>query len=93
MNAEAVVAIVFVVMFFVGIVVGIIVVIALSAVRRDQRDQRDTLAELARQDKFADIDDTECNCGASGIPGRWEGVIPDGGPHWPVMPEEASNGE
>ena len=90
MDALAVVAIVFAVMFIIGILVGIITVIALSAVRRDRRD---ALTELARQDEFADIDDPESNYGASGVPGHWDGVIPDDAPHWPGTLDDASKGE
>jgi hypothetical protein len=65
-------------------------VIALSAIRRERRA---TLMGLDSQDELEDIDAREGNYGASGIPGHWDGVIPNDGPHWPGTLDDASKGE
>jgi hypothetical protein len=97
MSAAAVVAIVFVVIFIIGITVGYIVVIALSAIRADRKAVREATGEsrVAGRPKFPGIlndpaaldepDDEETgrNSGVSGIPGHWDSVPSDDRPRWP----------
>jgi hypothetical protein len=78
MSPGAVVAIIFVVIFIIGIGVGVIAVIALSALRAERNDELTTgdPAELSR--------------GATGVPGHWDGMNSDDDrSRWPG---EASNG-
>jgi hypothetical protein len=68
MNPAAVVAIVFALMFFIGITVGFVIVIAMSVIRgpRPPRGASD------------EDEDDDNQPAVSGIPGRW-----DAGPSWP----------
>jgi hypothetical protein len=69
MSADAIVAIVFAVMFIGGIAVGFITVIAISAVRADQR------AELAGPDGVDCMGEgSEQGHCVFGIPGHWDGA-------------------
>jgi hypothetical protein len=68
MSADAIVAIVFAIMFIGGIVVGFITVIAISAVRADQR------AELMDRDGTREGASAEQDHCVFGLPGRWDGA-------------------
>jgi hypothetical protein len=94
MSAAAVVAIVFVIIFIIGITVGYIVVIALSALRADRKAVQGEPGST-RRPRFpgilndpavreeSDDEDTDRNPGASGIPGHWDSVTSDDRPRWP----------
>ena len=77
MNPAAVVAIVFALMFLIGITVGFIIVIAMSALRGPRPGVRLPRggADRTTDDEETDDDDQPA---VSGIPGRW-----DAGPSWP----------
>jgi hypothetical protein len=77
MSPGAVVAIVFVVIFIIGVGVGVIAVIALSALRAERNTN-----STAR-------DPAELSRGATGVPGHWDGMISDDRSPWPG---DASNG-
>lgn len=97
MSADAVVAIIFVVIFIIGVTVGYIVVIALSAVRADRKAVQGPPGEpgSTRRPRFPGIlndpavldepddENPERNSGASGIPGHWDSVTSDDRPRWP----------
>jgi hypothetical protein len=71
MSGGAVVAIVVVLFFAIGVTVGVIAMIALSTVRRERGlgEPGDETAGIAT--------------GASGIPGHWEGGLADEPASWP----------
>jgi len=77
MSPGAVVAIVFVVIFIIGVGVGVIAVIALSALRAE------------RNDELTSSDPADLGRGATGVPGHWDGMISDDRSPWPG---DASNG-
>jgi hypothetical protein len=79
MSAVAVVAIVFVIIFIIGVTVGYIVVIALSALRADRKAVQGGPAVLDEPED----EDTDRNSGASGIPGHWDSVTSEDRPRWP----------
>jgi hypothetical protein len=69
MDPAEVVAIVFALMFLIGIVVGVIIVIAMSVLRGPRPPQGGA---------SEDDDDDDNQPAVFGIPGRW-----DAGPSWP----------
>ncbi len=74
MSGGAVVAIVVMLFFVIGITVGFITVVALSALRREQRGQRRLISPRYGPDVLDepgnDIDDQDP--GVSGVPGHWD---------------------
>jgi hypothetical protein len=65
------VAVLWLLVFIIGVVVGIIAIIALGTMRKDQPDPEHDLWP-------------ERDHGASGIPGHWDGgLLTDERPHWP----------
>jgi hypothetical protein len=78
-SAAAVVAVVFVIIFIIGVTVGYIVVIALSALRADRKAVQGGPKVLDEPDD----DETDRNSGGSGIPGHWDSVTSDDRPRWP----------
>ena len=88
MSAELIAAVLFIIIFGIGVTVGFISVIALSSVRADKRpEQRGPrrpreIRETREPGELADPGDDEVT-GASGTPGHWDGTITDDGPRWP----------
>lgn len=74
MSGDEVVAIVWLIVFAIGVVVGVIVIIALSALRDDRKNRSEP----------EDPDDMwpERDHAISGIPGHWD----DTRPYWPNQP-------
>jgi hypothetical protein len=72
MRAEAIVAVIWLLVFVIGVVVGVIAIIALSTIRKDGNDRHGPDPE---DDRWPERDH-----GVSGIPGRWEGGER---PRWP----------
>jgi len=94
MSPGVVVAVIVGVFFVIGVTVGIIAVIALSTVRRDRaglaaQEHREALIRLSGPGQPAGPPEEpdDYDTGASGVPGHWDGVVPDGSaadrPHWP----------
>jgi len=81
MSPGAVVAIVFVVIFIIGVGVGVIAVIALSALRAERNT-----SSKAR-------DPAELSRGATGVPGHWDGMNSDDRPRWPGDTSNGFSGE
>jgi hypothetical protein len=77
MNPAAVVAIVFALMFLIGITVGFIIVIAMSVIRGPRPGAKPPRSGANRTTDDEDADDDD-QPAVSGIPGRW-----DAGPSWP----------
>ncbi len=80
MSPGTVVALIFLVIFIIGVAVGVISVIALSALREDRR--RAVLRDVRGQAELPGSDDDDIT-GPSGVPGHWDDVISGDRPRWP----------
>lgn len=83
MSAEVVVAVVFVIIFVIGVTVGFISVIALSSVRADKRTELRKPRGPRGPVELEDPGEDEVT-GVSGTPGHWDGATSEDGPRWPV---------
>lgn len=77
MSPGTVVALIFLVIFIIGVAVGVISVIALSALRSDRRR-----AVRSGPEELPDFDEDDIT-GPSGVPGHWDDVISGDRPRWP----------
>jgi hypothetical protein len=75
MSSDAVIAVIWVLVFIIGVGVGIMAIIALSVMRKDRKDRE------GEDDQYPERDH-----GVSGIAGHW-----DASPHWPDAPGGAQD--
>ncbi|HEX6525038.1 MAG TPA: hypothetical protein VF070_34295 [Streptosporangiaceae bacterium] len=80
MSPGTVVALIFLVIFIIGVAVGVIAVIALSALRADRR--RAMLMDMSGPEEPSDFDEDDIT-GPSGVPGHWDDVVSGDRPRWP----------
>jgi hypothetical protein len=86
MSGGAVIAVIWVIVFVIGVAVGVVAIIALSAMRDDGKHQQ----EPDDPDDLLDDLWPERDHGASGIPGRWDGTRLSW-PDAPTRPNEPGN--
>lgn len=89
MSPGTVVALIFLVIFIIGVAVGVIAVIALSALRTDRRQA--ALRDLRDPGELPDLDEDDIT-GPSGVPGHWDDVTSGDRPHWPRRDNDAGSG-
>jgi|GEM_PF-4341466 len=81
MTAGVTVAVIWLIVFIIGVLTGVIAIIALSAKRKNEQNRRGS-AE-SPEDRWPGRD-----YGASGIPGHWGGgTRAEDRPHWPDEPD------
>jgi hypothetical protein len=96
MSPGTVVALIFLVIFIIGVAVGVVAVIALSALRADRRyplsGQRLTaLRDMREPDELSDLDEDDIT-GPSGVPGHWDDVSSADRPRWPRRDDSGRDG-